>query len=137
MTTLCRSSYYVDVKTQQHPGDREVRCGLPAGHGGPSHVELDDDGAEVNSWPVDPYAEVARQSAENEDLHAEINERTVERDRLVSQLAEAREACKRLTAVLIAEAPRLDVPYTTSIGTPWSTYVKPALDRLRKALEPS
>lgn len=32
------------------PGDRIVRCGLPAGHVGDVHAELDEDGAEICAW---------------------------------------------------------------------------------------
>lgn len=46
----------------------------------------------------------------------------------------ARESARRLTAVLIAEASRLDVPFTNADGSPWSLSVKPALNRLRDAL---
>jgi hypothetical protein len=32
------------------PGDRIVRCGLPAGHVSDVHAELDEDGAEICAW---------------------------------------------------------------------------------------
>lgn len=45
----CRSSWYTDTGHRQHPGDREVRCGLPAGHEG-DHDEMID-GEPGASWP--------------------------------------------------------------------------------------
>jgi hypothetical protein len=45
----CSSSWYTDTGRRQHPGDREVRCDLPADHDG-DHAELFE-GEVSNEWP--------------------------------------------------------------------------------------
>lgn len=49
-------------------------------------------------------------------------------------LQNARGAARRLTSILIANAHRLDVPFTDDPRTPWSAHVSPAINNLRAAL---
>lgn len=59
MITECRSSWYADTGVTQHPGEREVRCNLLAGHDGDHHeLDTDETGRSwgvVNAWaPAKP-----------------------------------------------------------------------------------
>ena len=45
-----------------------------------------------------------------------------------------RTAVRRVQSVLIANASRLDTPFSNAAGSPWSAFVAPALHNLRRAV---
>jgi hypothetical protein len=68
------------------------------------------------------------------ELVREIERLRDDRDRVWTWLSNARAATRRLTAYLIGNASRLDVPFSNFSGSPWSLHVSPAVNRLREAL---
>lgn len=79
-------------------------------------------------------AELAEVTAERDAARADAERYKADADRSWGLLTNARTATRRLTTYLIANAARLDTPFSNTAGTPWSTFVGPAMNRLRAAL---
>lgn len=71
---------------------------------------------------------------EIEALRQELDQAKADRYRVHALLQTARVATRRVTAVLVANAGRLDTPFTNDPGSPWTLHVSPAVNRLRQGL---
>lgn len=65
------------------------------------------------------------------EVEAERDAAKEDANRSWNRLTNARTATRRLTSYLIANASRLDTPFSDAAGTPWSMFVAPAMNRLR------
>ncbi len=65
------------------------------------------------------------------EVEAERDAAKEDANRSWNRLTNARKATRRLTSYLIANASRLDVPFSNAAGTPWSMFVAPSMNWLR------
>lgn len=79
-------------------------------------------------------AACASAMAEVEALTEDLAASRRDFDRVWNLLNAARTAARRLSSILVANAARLDTPFSDDPATPWTAFVSPAINTLRTAL---